>query len=142
VKRHPGLAPLSREHQHTLSIAQRLRRATPSTAPQASAAFLAVWELEEKQHFRVEEEILLPAYAAFGNPTSPLVITVLLDHLCIRRDAQALLNGAPLEVLQALGERLAAHVRLEERELFPLIEATIPEPDMRILQGRLEGVGR
>jgi hypothetical protein len=30
--------------------------------------------------------------------------------------------------LRELGERPRAHIRLEERELFPLIERSVPEP--------------
>jgi hypothetical protein len=56
MKRHPALAPLSHGHQHTLAVAQRLRRATPDTAAQAVAAFLAVWDLEERQHVRLERK--------------------------------------------------------------------------------------
>jgi hypothetical protein len=32
-----------------------------------------------------------------------------------------------------LGERLAHHVHLEQREFFALIETTIPEPDLQEL---------
>jgi hemerythrin-like domain-containing protein len=133
MKRHPALASLSRDHQHTLAVAQRLRRATPATAAQAVAAFLAVWELEEKLHFRAEEEVLLPAYAAHGDPCHPAVVRVLLDHLSIRADAQRLATEAPLQRLHTLGERLSSHVHFEERELFPLIEDTLSDDDLRAL---------
>ena len=33
----------------------------------------------------------------------------------------------PLEVLHELGAMLNQHVRLEEREVFPLIESAMPE---------------
>ncbi|MBA3806911.1 MAG: hemerythrin domain-containing protein [Solirubrobacterales bacterium] len=137
MKRHPALAPLSRDHQHTLAIAQRLRRATPATAEQAAAGFLAAWELEEKLHFRIEEEILLPAYAAHGDPGHPVVVRVLLDHLSIRCDAELLASEVSLQRLHALGERLALHVRLEEHELFPLIERSLTAAELSVLGDRL-----
>jgi hemerythrin-like domain-containing protein len=62
---------------------------------------------------------------------------MLLDHMLIRRDADQLANAPPLELLHDLGARLAAHVELEERELFPLIEQTIPEPELDALGDRL-----
>jgi hemerythrin-like domain-containing protein len=138
MKRDIALAPLSRDHQHTLAIAQRLRRATPATAEQAVAAFLAAWELEEKLHFRIEEEILLPAYAARADPGDPIVLRVLLDHLVIRCHAEQLATDASVQRLHALGERLASHVRLEEREMFPLIEECLSDVELSTLGARLE----
>jgi hypothetical protein len=41
--------------------------------------------------------------------------------------ALALGDKPPLATIRELGERLAAHVRFEERELFPLIEADLGE---------------
>ena len=67
MKRHPALASLSRDHHHALVIAQRLRRADEHDGPEAARAFLAHWEREERLHFRLEEEVLLPAYAAYGD---------------------------------------------------------------------------
>ena len=37
----------------------------------------------------------------------------------------------------ALGARLADHVKLEEQELFPLIERTVPEAELAALGQRL-----
>ena len=137
MKRHPALVPLSRDHHHALVIARRLRHATIQTAAETTRAFLAHWDTEQKQHFRLEEELLLPAYAAHGAPDHPTVIRMLLDHMLIRRDADQLANAPRLELLHDLGARLAAHVELEEHELFPLIEQTIPEPELDALGDRL-----
>ena len=111
MKRHPALAPLSRDHHHALVLAQRLRRATTQTARDIAGAFLAHWNAEQKLHFRLEEQLLLPAYAAYGQPDHPAIIRMLLDHMLIRRDAAALTAAPPLELLHELGARLADHVR-------------------------------
>ena len=140
MKRHSALVPLSRDHHHALVIARVLRRATPGTAAEAARAFLVQWEDEERVHFRVEEEVLLPAYAARGDAGHPVVVRVLVDHLQIRCDAERVAAGAPLEVLHELGERLAAHVQLEEHQLFPLIERTLSEPELGTLGERLRVV--
>jgi hemerythrin-like domain-containing protein len=137
MKRHPALVPLSRDHHHALVIAQRLRRATAETATEAARAFLSHWDAEEKLHFRLEEELLLPAYAAHGEPDHPAIIRMLLDHMLIRRDAARLAGTPPLELLHDLGARLADHVQLEEHEVFPLIEATIPESELQALGDRI-----
>jgi hypothetical protein len=89
MKRHPALAALSRDHRQVLVMAQKLRRAGPDDADQASREFLEHWETEERLHFRLEEELVLPTYAAYGDPGHPAVVRTLLDHVLIRRDAFA-----------------------------------------------------
>ena len=57
--------------------------------------------------------------------------------MLIRRDAARLTAPPPLELLHDLGARLSSHVELEEHEVFPLVEATIPEPELIELGERL-----
>jgi hemerythrin-like domain-containing protein len=137
MKRHQALAPLSRDHHHALVIAKRLREAKQDDAAEAARAFLEHWEQHEKVHFRIEEEVLLPGYANFGEIEHSAVVRTLLDHVLIRRDAERLGNGAAPALLHALGRRLADHVKHEEQELFPLVERTVPEPALRELGERL-----
>ena len=106
MKRHPALVPLSRDHHHVLVIARRLRHATTQNAAETARAFLAHWDAEEKQHFRLEEELLLPASAALGEPGHPAVIRTLLDHMLIRSDADRLADTPSLELLHELGAPL------------------------------------
>jgi hemerythrin-like domain-containing protein len=137
MKRHPALAPLSRDHHHALVLAQRLRRAGEQEAADTAVAFLEHWTEVERLHFRLEEEVLLPAYAAYGDPDHPAVARTLLDHMRIRRDVDRLAAAVDLELLHELGARLADHVRLEENELFPLVERTLLEPALAALGERL-----
>jgi hemerythrin-like domain-containing protein len=137
MKRHPALAPLSRDHHHALVLAQRLRRAGAQDAAGAAEAFVEHWMVQQRLHFRLEEEVLLPAYAAYGDPDHPAVVRTLVDHVRIRRDVERLAAGADLALLHELGERLAGHVRLEENELVPLVERTLPEPALAALGERL-----
>lgn len=138
MKRHAALVALSREHQHALAVAHRMRTADEASAEEARAAFLALWEQEEQAHFRAEEEILLPAYAKHGDSDHPLLRRALAEHAQIRRDARALNAPDPsLSALHDLGERLHSHVRMEERELFPLVEASLPARELEALALRL-----
>ncbi|HET8754760.1 MAG TPA: hemerythrin domain-containing protein [Solirubrobacteraceae bacterium] len=130
MKRHRALQPLSRDHHVALVAAQRLRRATDADAGAARTAFLEFWAEHGAKHFRVEEDVLLPAFAAYGDPGDARVVQMLVEHVRIRAAAAAIARGeADLTALQALGAALAAHVRLEEREVFPLIEETLPEAE-------------
>jgi hemerythrin-like domain-containing protein len=128
MKRHRALQPLSRDHHVALVAAQRLRRATETDGPAARDAFLEFWHEHGARHFRVEEEVLLPAFAAHGDPEEPCVVRMLVDHVRIREQAQRLERDAEpsVESLRSLGPALERHVRLEEREVFGLIEAALP----------------
>jgi iron-sulfur cluster repair protein YtfE (RIC family) len=132
MKRSEALAPLSRQHHQGLAVALKLKRADARAAAEARAAFLEFWESEGREHFRLEEEILLPAYARYGEADHPAVVRVLVEHVDLRRrgqDIAATPEAAP-EVLRELGERLERHIRHEERVLFPRIEAALPDAEL------------
>jgi hypothetical protein len=140
MKRDPALVTLSHDHHQALSVARKLRRATADTAGEARSAFVAYWEQHGRAHFRLEEEVLLPAYAAHADPHNPLVARALCDHVAIRARADALaVDEAPDPAgLHELGRGLADHVRLEERELFALIEAALPAARLAVVAAALE----
>jgi hemerythrin-like domain-containing protein len=128
MKRHPALQPLSRDHHVALVAAQRLRRAGAGEETAARDAFLAFWREHGAKHFRVEEDVLLPAFAVHTDPDHECVVRMLMDHVRIRAMAGRLEEGGdpPVEALHELGTMLERHVRLEEREVFPLIENALP----------------
>jgi iron-sulfur cluster repair protein YtfE (RIC family) len=53
------------------------------------------------------------------------------------RHRAAVLAATP-DALRVLGTELAAHVRLEEREVFPLIERVMPERALAAVARALE----
>jgi hypothetical protein len=135
MKRHAALQPLSRDHHVALVVAQRLRRATEADADAARDGFLSYWREHGAQHFRVEEDVLLPAFAIYGDPEDDSVVQMLLDHVRIRATA-LLLEREPspqVDALHELGAALGRHVRLEERTVFPLIEEAMPEDAIEAL---------
>jgi iron-sulfur cluster repair protein YtfE (RIC family) len=139
VRRSEALAVLSREHHQALFVALRLRRADAGSAAAERARFLAFWAAEGEEHFRSEEELLFPAYAREGHARHPLLERALGDHVAIRAQAarlSAVVEVDP-EVLHELGTALAAHVRLEERELFPAIEEALGADELLSLAREL-----
>jgi len=140
VKRNAALASLSRDHHQVLVVAQRLSRASNQTAAEARQAFARYWVAHGRRHFRLEEEVLLPAYAAYGDPHHPVVLRVLGEHVAIRQNADVLAGGAelPLDAIHEVGARLAGHVQLEERELFPMIERAMPPGELLAVARKLE----
>lgn len=140
MKRSEALAILSRDHHQALVVAQKLSRADATGAAGARDRFLTYWEDDGRRHFQLEEELLLPAFAAHGDPRHPLVLQVLGDHVAIRAKAAAIASSESLETdaLHELGAELQAHVRLEERQLFPVIEQAIPAAELLALAHVLE----
>lgn len=137
VPRHPSLVPLSHDHHHGLVVARRLRRAvSEDERRRAAEAFVRFIDGDGGDHFREEEDLLFPLVAASLDESAELVERATLDHLQLRTAAVRLrrTQGPPAaDVLRALGDRLEAHIRLEERELFPLAERVVPESELQAL---------
>ncbi len=124
MKRHQALIPLSHDHHHALVEARRLRRAAdqPDDPSGPATAFLRFFRLSSVPHFREEEEALFPLVIDVAEARE-LLVRALLDHQHLYALVAALEAGADIRAtMRELGERLEAHVRLEEQALFPLIE--------------------
>jgi hemerythrin-like domain-containing protein len=123
MKRARALQPLSRDHLKALLAAKKLGEAGDSQT--GARAFLSFWA-SEQHHFRVEEEILLPSWAAHAEIDNAAVLRTLEDHLAIRAAALRIAESRlTLPEMHRLAGRLSDHVRFEERELFPLIEQSL-----------------
>ncbi|HLI31208.1 MAG TPA: hemerythrin domain-containing protein [Solirubrobacteraceae bacterium] len=140
MKRHPALAPLSRDHHHTLVVSRMLREAGVQQAPAATERWRSLWQEREREHFRKEEEVLAPALAAHPSG-APLRERMLAEHRQIRARSDALLSSPDparqTAALAALGELLRRHVRFEENELFPLLEASLDAEQLEEIGRRL-----
>jgi len=78
-----------------------------------------------------------------GDVTLEPLVEMLEGHARIRglvmRLSDEVVGGkVRSETLREIGEQLEAHVRLEERVVFPLIEGSLPEAALTELAARLE----
>lgn len=135
MQRDPRLRQLSRDHHHALVLARRASLAVadpnPNTAQEAWDKIVAKLDDELLPHFEIEERLLLPPLERAGEKGS--VARVLGDHRILRE----LVDQAPADLRSCLaefGSRLTAHVRFEERVVFPLAES-------RLTNGELEAIG-
>jgi quercetin dioxygenase-like cupin family protein/hemerythrin-like domain-containing protein len=141
VKRHPSLIPLSHDHHHALVQARRLRRGADSDAAARRAtceSFLRFFSRESVRHFRQEEEELFPLLVDRTEPAGELLTQALLEHqrlhaLVDRLDHELALGEPDAGLMRELGGLLEAHVRLEERKLFPLIQETLSDRELKAL---------
>jgi hemerythrin-like domain-containing protein len=133
LQRHKAIVPLSRHHHHALALVLKIRKAGPEAGPETVEALKRelqhFWETGGQQHFREEEEILLPAYARYADIDRREIVEMLLEHVKIRSLVGSIESAKDdaLPLIRELGDLLEKHVRLEERVIFPLIEAAIPE---------------
>jgi len=142
MKRHPVLRSLSRDHHQALVIARRLENVEGGDAIAARDAFLEFFNSSGEPHFRIEEDTVLPALANAGGGEDPVISRVLYDHAEIRLHALRLRSGlVSVRTQRRLGALLAGHVRLEEQELFPAIEATLSPEAMRDLASAMDECG-
>jgi iron-sulfur cluster repair protein YtfE (RIC family) len=137
MKRHVALRGLSSDHHHGLVHARRLARAAAGRekAETIITAYLAFAAGDLARHFREEEEILLPEFARWAGADDPLIARTVVAHVALRERTLALrraeIEGIPLKPLLAdLAQRLEAHIRFEERELFPAVERALPQERM------------
>lgn len=124
MKRDLRLQGLSSDHHRALVLARRIRRACADDT--ADAAFIeTVWAAyrdELQPHFDIEERLLLPALRAAG--CAEVAVRTDAEHAALR-DLVNRSRAGDAEALDEFGALLAAHVRFEERELFPLSEQKV-----------------
>ena len=122
MKRSAALVPLSREHHEALVLARRAAAALDAeSAARLVTQLLARWEAQFAPHFACEEQALLPALRAGGHEAAGVALA---QHAELRRLVDRLRRG-DLAALPAWGEAMQAHVRFEERTLFPLAESAL-----------------
>jgi len=129
--RDPNLVPLSRQHQHALGLCVRIDRGIG-----AEVVDLEAWQSEIQQlfkqeiavHFEAEEQDIFPAANRIPELKN-LVQELKAEHVTLRelftRAANRTLDE---EGLRSLGEKLADHIRKEERQLFEQMQ-TLMSPE-------------
>jgi hemerythrin-like domain-containing protein len=136
-----NLIPLSRQHQHALALCVRIDRAMP-----IADADLAAWQTEIEQifqgeisiHFAAEELVLFPA-ARKRTELIHLIEELLADHAVLRESfAQAESRTMSATELSAFGQRMSAHIRKEERQLFERMQELMSPEELALLGQHLD----
>jgi hemerythrin-like domain-containing protein len=126
MKRNPILQPLSREHHTALTLAKACEHAAKSEdealVKQTCQRVIRVFSNQLEPHFQTEEISLLPLL--HGKETQLFATRTLADHRQLRGLIGAL-RVNDVEALENFGKCLSAHVRFEERELFPVLESLL-----------------
>jgi iron-sulfur cluster repair protein YtfE (RIC family) len=129
ARRHQSLIPLSREHQYALLLCLRIHRGLSEHGNDIdwvrarSVTALRFFDQELILHFKAEEQILFPAMSEMAG--APEIIEELLqEHRRLHQLADRLRGDHALQggTLQEFADTLEAHIRKEERSLFPIYE--------------------
>jgi len=144
-RRHPGLVPVARDHVHALSVAARLRRGPrgghdqwPSDPAEQAARLQHFLEHDLRPHFAAEEALVFPLARQHLTEAAALVVLLVEEHRALERMILALAGSVPeASTLAAIGTLLEAHVRREDRTLFPRMEAEVPAAALSALEPAL-----
>lgn len=139
MKRHESLAPLSREHHEALILAQLLKKTAPvykglptGTADKimyAKKMFLNTLQA----HFK-KEELLIDKVRHCHSEIEKIGKEICLEHKQLTVSFLSLGFSSDLQDgMDKLGNALDAHIRKEERVLFPLIQQHCPKEELEML---------
>lgn len=153
-KRFDSIIPLSRQHHYALMLCLRIHRRT--VVHQEDLAWLKgqtrktilFFESDLVPHFQAEETVLFPAIERL-DPSSDLLAELIGEHDEIRKRIQGLRDlsesgnqAALAEALLQFADLLEAHIRKEERRLFPSYEQNVSgEEDVVVGKRILEQIG-
>jgi len=138
--RDKNLVPLSHQHQHALALCVRLDRAM-----QAGDIDREAWQSEIQQHFEqeigvhfaAEEKELFPVAARLPD-LHELVEELLAEHAVLREFfSRATARTLEAPGLQDFVEKLARHIRKEERQLFEQMQRLMKPGDLAVLGSAL-----
>ncbi len=128
MKRIEALAPLSRDHHSTLILSQLLKkgapdyRELPTTAIGKKEYALEQYEMHIKNHFK-SEELILEQVKNISDIIDTLCNEIFEEHKQINDLFYELKNAVDIEkTMDELGTLLQAHIRKEERILFPILQ--------------------
>jgi hemerythrin-like domain-containing protein len=140
VLRDKNLIPLSHQHQHVLALCVRLDRALQAKDVDLEAwqtEIQAIFEQEIGIHFAAEEKTVFPAARGFAELQS-LVEELQADHTILRdffvRAADRTLEQGDLPTFV---EKLAQHIRREERQLFEGLQKAMTVEELSALGAAL-----
>ncbi len=135
MKRIEQLQNLSREHHQSLTLAQKAIKASETKNVEAISQLCKeivddypdVW----KTHFKIEEDSIFQLFiSSEGTKLSEIKAYAEVSRLCrlLTQEHRTMdhyyeqMKKGDYEILGEFGALLKKHTRMEERELFPLLE--------------------
>ncbi len=135
MKRHENLQKLSREHHGSLSMAKKIAAIAETGDQQALIQAIETvrdyYDTELEAHFQHEEQTLFAPIFKHYREYIDLAKPLLKEHGFLRILVQRITPETAREDLRDFATILAAHTRVEERQLFPVIEKHFTEEQFK-----------
>ena len=133
MKRHEAIAPLSRDHHNTLLLAQLLKKdapvykGLPDKLHDKARYAMDQFETHIRKHFQLEEMMLEKVKDV--NPSIKILAReIKAEHRELTDLFQSLTTAnGPEMIMNELAVKLEAHIRKEERVLFPMLQEQCSE---------------
>ncbi|HID45027.1 MAG TPA: hemerythrin domain-containing protein [Chromatiaceae bacterium] len=137
MKRQQELISLSREHHQSLRLAKQCLD-TAATGDEAKCIALcehiaSIFDQEWDRHFLNEEKSIFNITATLSGKIHELGKQLVDEHNKMRAMA-AQMHPGDCGKLADFGALLKDHTRLEERELFPLVEAQFSAEQLQLIE--------
>jgi len=131
MQRHIALQKLSREHHDSLVMAQKILRTVKDADQDELNQMIDIireyYENELEAHFQHEEQAIFATLFKHYRQHIDLATVLLKEHGYLRILVQRIKPDTARADLQDFATVLKNHTRIEERELFPLIEELFSE---------------
>jgi len=132
-----NLVPLSHQHHNALTLCVIVDRALgqSSTPPEVEVLARKVverYDIELRNHFELEEQILFPAFPG------PLTAALIDEHRQLEKLVSLVRTAPGPALLAEFTSLLRSHVRKEENELFEAVQREIPAETLARLGTEIE----
>lgn len=138
LKRNKHILQLSKDHHFTLLFCWKIRQGLKMgvEVERIQKYVRHFWQHDMQAHFREEEDIL------FAPVQDAQVQKAIDDHKQIKEQVDAVLQASEGEEksqqLSILADTVDAHVRYEERTLFPHLEQTLSQEQLETIGKQLK----
>ncbi len=125
MKRIDQLLPLSKEHHQSLVLAKKCKDIIARESEEVIKIFALQLEvdfdMQWAKHFKIEEQTIFSLAAGKSKEMSEMCVQLSNEHQIMEKMVRRIAAGDH-QLLAEFGQLLHDHTRLEERQLFPLIE--------------------
>ena len=133
MKRITQLQPLSNEHHQSLRLAKKckdiLAKETDEVIKAFSLQLKDEFDTQWDKHFRTEEKTIFSVAEAKGKEISEICQQLKKEHQTMENMVESISAG-DYQLLHEFGQLLHDHTRLEERQLFPMVEDQFTQEEL------------
>ena len=133
MKRITQLQPLSNEHHQSLRLAKKCKdiiaKETNEVIKSFSLQLKDEFDAQWSNHFRTEEETIFCVAEDKGKEISEICQQLKKEHQILGNMVESIAAG-DYQLLHEFGQLLHDHTRLEERQLFPMVEDMFTQEEL------------